>query len=541
VRRARLLLIALVCLGSLLGAASAGAAEKLVWTSNALSGIGIQDIDTHLLREWTEPGVVEQPYGTAFDSSQGRVYFPNTVANTIGWLDLESGEIGTLDTGSADIDLPEGIAIDPADGRVYWANSGDDTIAWAALDGSGSGLVDTGDAPIEEPCGVVVDPASGRIYWASYWDNAIGWANLDGSGAGELNPPEELLEGPAGLAIDAADNRVYWANWDTGTIAWASLDGVGSGEVEVTGVVSSAPAGIAIDPRAERIYWGEEEGGVLLSAPLDGGEGKPFTIGYPYAEPAFPILIAEPETEAAPTVTGERQVGSTLDCSVGWQPDLVESFYYRMPETTSYEWTRDGAPLAATGAELVPTEPGDYACAVTGTNVAGATHATAAAVEVAAAPPDEPEEKEKPEEQEKPETPGRPTTVLDSGTGPAPVGAAPSSPVPAPRLKLVKVTKDRRSGVATIAVEVSGPGTLELAGKDVVARRVVVRAAGTLRVPVRVTGALRKQLIEARRAKVALAVTFTAADGGTAQAKRTVALVRDQAGSGKEHRAPLGH
>jgi hypothetical protein len=532
VRRAHLILFALVCLASLLAAASAGAAEKLVWTSNGASAVGIRGIDTYELREWTNPGEIEQPYGTALDSSQGRVYFPDTVANMIGWLDLESGANGTLDTGSADVDLPEGIAIDPANGRVYWANSGDDTIAWAALDGSGSGLVDTAGAPIEEPCGVVVDPATGRIYWASYYDNSIGWANLDGSGGGEIGAPEELLEGPAGLAIDAADNRIYWANWDVGTIAWASLDGVGSGEVEATGITTVAPAGIAIDPVAERVYWGEEEGGVLLSAPLDGGEGRPFTIGYPYAEPAFPILIAEPEAEGAATVDGERRVGATLRCSAGWKPDLVESFYYRMPASASYEWTLDGAPLAATGPEVVAEAPGSYGCTVTGTNVAGAATAAAQSVEVTAAPPDEPEPTE---------PPGGPGPVVGPASTASPSGAAPSSSAPAPRLKILRVKKDRRSGVATVAVEVSGPGTLELAGKDVLPRRAVARAAGTVRLPVRLKGASRRRLIEARRTKVALTVTFTAADGAAAEASRTVALVRDPVGSGKEHRAPLGH
>ena len=81
-------------------------------------------------------------------------------------------------------------------------------------------------------------------------------------------------------------------------------------------------------------------------------------------------------------MSGASKPGSTLTCTPGtWAPDLLESFLYRAPQSTGLQWLKNGQPVAgATAPTLKATKVGNYACQSIGTNHAGSTTQSAAAI-----------------------------------------------------------------------------------------------------------------------------------------------------------------
>jgi hypothetical protein len=69
-----------------------------------------------------------------------------------------------------------------------------------------------------------------------------------------------------------------------------------------------------------------------------------------------------------------------LTCSQGaWAPDLLDSFLYRAPQSTAYQWTRGHTDIArATRSSYTPRAAGAYSCRVTATNQAGSSAQTSA-------------------------------------------------------------------------------------------------------------------------------------------------------------------
>jgi hypothetical protein len=78
-----------------------------------------------------------------------------------------------------------------------------------------------------------------------------------------------------------------------------------------------------------------------------------------------------------------------------------------------------------------------------------------------------------------------------------------------------ELIRNKRKGTAMLPVSVPGPGTLALSGNGVKAQTakavagVSVSAAGTLNVPLKPKGKLRKRLRSRHKAKVGLTITFT--------------------------------
>jgi tripartite motif-containing protein 71 len=101
----------------------------------------------------------------------------------------------------------------------------------------------------------------------------------------------------------------------------------------------------------------------------------------------------------------------------------------------------------------------------------------------------------------------------------APVVTPIAAPAPKPPgIRLGKLQLNRRNGTATLAVTVSGPGSLVLDGKSLRAARRQVGAATTVKLPVRFVGKARKKLVNTGTATAMGKVTF-APTGGTALAK----------------------
>jgi hypothetical protein len=105
-------------------------------------------------------------------------------------------------------------------------------------------------------------------------------------------------------------------------------------------------------------------------------------------------------------------------------------------------------------------------------------------------------------------------------------GASPSSPPGsvAPTLLLGKVKLNAKKGAAAVLATVNGPGTIGVAGAQVKTGAVKASGAVTIPIPIAARGKALRQLRKTGKAKVVVDVTFTAAEGGTATASKTVAL-----------------
>lgn len=129
-------------------------------------------------------------------------------------------------------------------------------------------------------------------------------------------------------------------------------------------------------------------------------------------------------------------------------------------------------------------------------------------------------------------TPGSPINNFELGFN-ADVAATPSN---ADTLGKVKLNK--KNGTATLSVNVPGPGSLSLSGKNVKPQRLgrgataskTVTAAGTVKLLIRAKGKAKVKLNKTGKAKVKVTVTYTPAPGdapGTPNTQtKTVKLVK---------------
>ncbi len=425
--------------------------------------------------------------GLAIDSAAGKIYWVNAAPPKVLFANLSGGGGGELNTAGATMGPSSfllGLAIDPAGGRVYWANAnGEDKISYANLNGTGGGDINTAGATVDEPFGIAIDPAAGRVYWSNE-SGAISYANLNGTGGADLNTAGATTEEPSGVAIDAAAGRIYWGNYDGQSISYANLNGTGGGNLNTAGATTEEPFGIAIDPPAGRIYWANEEPGKISFASLSGSGGAdldttPLTPDFP----AFPVLLKAPAPGTMPQVGGASKPGSTLTCAPAtWASDLLESFLYRVPQSTSTQWLKDGQPIAgATTTSLKASKVGSYACQGTATNHAGSTLQTSAPVAV---------------------------------------------------FKLGKAKANAKKGTATLSVQVPGAGTVTLSGKKVAkqSRKRSPASPGTVKVTIKAKGKAKKTLAKKGKAKVKATVGFAPLGGSAANQTVKVTLKKKLSG-----------
>jgi DNA-binding beta-propeller fold protein YncE len=473
---ASLLAVGLLCLAL---ASAAGAAQTVFWGSFNPSKISHAPIGPGKGTDIPIPSsFVNGPNGTAIDSAAGRVYWANYSGNSIGYANFDGSGAGLLNTSGAIVNAPAGLAIDPASGRIYWANAEGDSISYAALNGSGGGNINTTGATVDEPFGVAIDPAANRIYWASAAGDAISYANLNSSGGTDLDTSGAPIATPDGLAIDATAGKVYWANYRGESLGYASVNGGSGGQVSTPAPLFE-PAGVAIDPALQTIYWGDEELDQIGAANLQGGAPvQPATSGATLETANFPVLLESPRNVDKPTVQGQHKPGATLTCTQGtWRGDLVESFLYRAPQSFSYQWFRNGKPVAgATAATTVASKVGAYTCDVTATNFAGSEAWTS------------------------------PLEFSINAT-----------------VAFKKVTFNRKKGTATLRVAVTGSGRLDVYGRGV-ANAQRKHAAGTAKITVRTSGKARIKLKNSGKAKVKATVSYTPEGGKAIKRRKTIVL-----------------
>lgn len=383
----------LLCLTS-----GAKAAELLYWNNYSSDTLSFANADGTGGGPLNLSGVeLNQPEGMAYDSVTNRIFVGSSPAGSEGqivYVNLDGSGAGVLPTPGVTVKSPEGLGIDPATRIAYWINTGTpETIGWAKLDGSGGGLLNTSGATLEGAYRLAIDPVGGRVYWGntSVTSASISFANFNNTGGGNLpltgaTPPEDV----SGLAVVPSLGRIYWA--DEASIGYASLGGNGGGNLNATGAVFDEPYGLAVDPVTNKVYWANyghkvgESFGAISFASLAGGGGPLDIATAPIDGPQDPLLLKSPSGTSAPSVTRTKATPAALSCSAGgWTADLPGSYVYQTPRTFTYQWTRNGAPVAgATAPTFSATTPGSYGCTVTATNQAGAAAQTSAAAKVTA-------------------------------------------------------------------------------------------------------------------------------------------------------------
>lgn len=288
---------------------------------------------------------------------------------------------------------------------------------------------------------------------------------------GDLNTAGASGENPAGVAIDPTTGKIYWGDYLANKISYAGLNGSGGGVLNTAGATVNGPFGVAVDPTAGRIYWANELGKNISYASLNGSGGADLdTTGATFGLPDFPVLLKAPSVGAAPLAKGKSKPGSTLTCTAAsWAPDLLESLLYRAPQSTSIQWLKNGQAIAgATSGSLEAGAVGSYSCQSIAANQAGSTSQTSTAVAI---------------------------------------------------FSLGEAKANRKKGTAILTVRVPGPGTVTLAGKQLVKQKRIRKAGstGTVKLLVKAKGKAKKALGE--KGKVRVKATVFAPLGGSASSQ----------------------
>jgi hypothetical protein len=124
---------------------------------------------------------------------------------------------------------------------------------------------------------------------------------------------------------------------------------------------------------------------------------------------------------------------------------------------------------------------------------------------------------------------GEPEPVVPSGggtkTSPSP---APAPPAPikraAGKLRLGKLTLNRKAGTAALTVAVSGPGTVRVTGKGLLRSQLNTKAAGNVKLTIKLGGKAKLALAQTGKAKVGAVVAFLPTDAAPLSKRRNVVL-----------------
>ena len=307
------------------------------------------------------------------------------------------------------------MAIDAAAGKVYWLNLDDEHRSATRISTAAAAACSTRPARRSNRShGLAIDPAAGRIYWANSGsrNGSIGYANLNGSGGGQLNTTGATVEaerprgrprpraGSTGATSTAEQDLLRQPRrhrrrrprhhrghrrrprrrrdrhrrpaGSTGpttsgnSIGYAGIERRWGGTAQRNrSALIDGPVGLAIDILAA-VYWandGDDSVGYASISRL-APAGRSTRPGPPRTASAFPVMLESPRTEELTEVQGAHKPGSTLTCSQGHlEADLLESFLYRAPQSFSYQWFRNGKPIAgATRQTIVANKVGTYSC-----------------------------------------------------------------------------------------------------------------------------------------------------------------------------------
>jgi hypothetical protein len=313
--------------------------------------------------------------------------------------------------------LVVGACAPPAGAFVYW--SGDPSLGRADLDGT----PDPGEPWLSaggEGCGVTVDTA--HVYWTTR-SGTIGRADLDGS---DSDPAFVTLSGGSacGVAVDAG--HLYWASSSSGKLGRATIDG---SAVEPGWMSPGVGHGCGIAVDAADVYWATGSG--VYSAPLSGG--PPATISTATTENCGVAVNAAHIYWATGAGYIERDLLSggpptpIVKAPLGPCGVAVDSHYVYWGNSASDSVGR--ANLDGSGLDQRFAEGAHGPCGV----------------------------------------------AVDSlgPVGGHGQGGAPSASLPSNAFRLGHVSKNRKHGTARLELLLPGPGSVVLAGRRVIEKRVV--------------------------------------------------------------------
>ena len=363
----------LVALVGAVAMPAAAAADNIYWSDSGAPGkIRVGNLEGGPARDLYS-GENKNTRGIVLDPASGKIYWTVSDSGKIRVGSLDGRPARDLYTGEGN---PQGLALDPASGKLYWIGGG------AIRVGDVSGGPPHDLYPGENGLGLTVDPPSGKLYWTgtdSKGDGSIRVGSVSGGAPRDLYvfTPSAF---PLGIALDPASGKLYWADHGSHTIRAGDTSG-GAPRDLYTG--ESGAYGVAIDPAAGKLYWADEAiAGRIRVGSVSGGTAQDLFSGEFVSD--FVALLRSPQPTAIPAISGSGRVNQPLSCTNGsWAPDLSAAFLYRAPESFSYQWLSNGAPIAgATSKSYVPSGAGSYSCRVTASNAGGATSQISHAVVV---------------------------------------------------------------------------------------------------------------------------------------------------------------
>jgi hypothetical protein len=130
----------------------------------------------------------------------------------------------------------------------------------------------------------------------------------------------------------------------------------------------------------------------------------------------------------------------------------------------------------------------------------------------------------------------RVTVTAEDAAGTAVTAAGAIQVLPSNEFAILRVSRNRRRGTATIQVGVPGPGQLILYGRGVRRASVQVRRATRLELPIAARGGALRRLSRRGRIKVELAIAFTPSGGMSLVKHKDVTLIRLPAHGLRPHR-----
>lgn len=312
------------------------------------------------------------PYAGVFDSA-GNLYLASYDTGKI----FKVTPAGVVSTFASGLGNPDALAIDSA-GNLFVADDSSGAITKVTPAGVSSTFVPS-SAGLESPDALTFD-TSGNLYVANAGSGSgDGWISVvtpGGSVSTFIANPGYFV--PSGLAFNASGTLFISEAIEGSIVSWANntLSNFILGGTDLDG-----PIGIAFDDAGNLDVANNGNGEIdqinpeAVLSPIATGQGAP----------TFVAVVESPKAAGAPTASGAGIVGSPLTCHATWAPEPIGGTLFDQPVSTAVSWQVDGTTIpGATGSSYTPPVAGSYACTTTGTNQAGSTTQTSAAVPVIA-------------------------------------------------------------------------------------------------------------------------------------------------------------
>ncbi|QSO54259.1 putative Ig domain-containing protein [Alicyclobacillus curvatus] len=192
-----------------------------------------------------------QPYGVAYDATNGDVYVANEGSGTVSVINGSTNTVkSTITVGSGAAD----VAYDAANGDVYVANSTSGTVS--VINGSTNTVTST--IPVgTQPYGVAYDAGNGDVYITNSNSNTV--SVIDGS-TNTVKSTIPVGTRPYGVAYDTANGDVYVVNSTSGTVS--VIDG-STNTVTSTITVGSGATDVAYDAGNGDVYVANSNSGTV--------------------------------------------------------------------------------------------------------------------------------------------------------------------------------------------------------------------------------------------------------------------------------------